>query len=94
MYESAFEPLISQVIGKRIGERTAIMGKAGVEFSLVPMGENVIIRELSNVKYPLKDYHLVQTRPLGISNVMLGEEAVLEVEGCVAVIIVKGENCR
>ncbi len=69
-------------------ERVFITGKAGMEFSLVPTGENVIIRELSNVKYPLKDYHLVQTRPLGISNVMLGEEGVLAVEGCVAVIVV------
>ncbi len=69
-------------------ERTEIAGETGGEFSLVPMGENVIIREMSGVKYPLSDYRLVQTRPLGISNVLLGEKAVLEVEGCVAVIMV------
>ena len=69
-------------------KRFFITGEAGMEFSLIPTGENVIIRELSGVKYPLKDYHLVQTRPLGISNVLLGEKAVLDVEGCVAVVIV------
>ncbi len=75
-------------------ERVAIAGEAGGEFSLVPMGENVIIRDLSGVKYPLSNYRLVQARPLGISNVLLKEKAVLEAEGCVAVILVANESLK
>ncbi len=72
-------------------ERTEIAGAPGTEFSLIPTGENVLVRVLSGVKYPLKDYRLVQTRPLGISNVLLGERAVLDVEGCVAVVVVNDD---
>ena len=74
--------------------RAEISGEAGMEFSLIPTGENVKICELSGVKYPLANHRLVQTRPLGISNVLSGEKAVLELEGCVAVIVVNDEKRR
>ena len=45
-------------------------------FAYTPAAE---IRELSGVKYPLKDHTLTSAFPLGVSNEITGEKAVLDV---------------
>lgn len=35
---------------------------------------------IENMKYPLKDYHMTNDFPIGISNEFIGEEAVISVE--------------
>lgn len=56
-------------------------------FSLFSLTDKVFIRELSGVKYPLKNYYLTSGFPLGVSNEITSDIATLEVSGGYVLII-------
>lgn len=58
--------------------------------SIFSLSENCTIRSFSGVKYPLTDYILSRTYPLGVSNEFVSEKAALTIEnGSLLIIISK-----
>ena len=55
--------------------------------SVFALTETVKIKELRGVKYPLKDYEMKQSFPIGVSNEITGEAAFLTVESGLALVI-------
>lgn len=69
-----------------------IRGLKGQELSLIPLSEKAVVTT-EGLYYPLHRGVLPQASPRGISNVFLGEEAVIEVhEGWVLVVLLTGET--
>ncbi|MDO0821660.1 thiamine diphosphokinase [Desulfosporosinus nitroreducens] len=67
--------------------REEIWGASGQELSLISMSEESVVTT-EGLYYPLKKGVLRQDRPRGVSNVFLGEKAVVEVhEGWVMVVM-------
>ena len=60
----------------------------GVYFSVFALTESVGIEYLRGVKYPLEDYRMVQSFPIGVSNEIEGEEAVLRIKDGLALVII------
>lgn len=48
--------------------------------SLLCLGKEAKGVNIENMKYPLKDYHMTNDFPIGISNEFIGQEAVISVE--------------
>ncbi|MFZ0546565.1 MAG: thiamine diphosphokinase [Candidatus Promineifilaceae bacterium] len=63
-----------------VRERTEIVGRPGDTVSLVPLGGDVQIGRTTNLKWKLQAETLRFGPARGISNVMLGERATVEVE--------------
>lgn len=55
--------------------------------SVFALTETVKIKELRGVKYPLRDYEMKQSFPIGVSNEITGEAAFLTVESGLALVI-------
>ena len=55
-------------------------------FSVFALTDKLMIKELSGVKYPLKDYSMTSDFPIGVSNEII-ENAVLEISEGYALII-------
>lgn len=58
--------------------RRSLSGKVGSLLSLLPLGD-AKIRTLEGLFYPLQDYEMRCDYPIGVSNVFVEEEAVVEV---------------
>ncbi len=56
--------------------------------SLFSYGESLGIIDWSGVKYPLHEVELTNGFPLGVSNEIIGENAVLELRSGVALVII------
>ena len=56
-------------------------------FSVFAVTETVKIKRLSGVKYPLEDYEMRRSFPIGVSNEITGESAVLDIESGLALVI-------
>ena len=56
-----------------IDEEIIIEGKAGDTISVIPIKGDAEGVTLKNLEYPLTDYHMKYSIPLGISNVMKGD---------------------
>lgn len=70
--------------------REEISGSQGQELSLIPLSGRALV-STEGLGYPLKQGFLLQESPRGISNVFLGEKAVIEVhEGWVLVVLLAG----
>ncbi|MFZ3130560.1 MAG: thiamine diphosphokinase [Desulfosporosinus sp.] len=68
--------------------RECIRRSLGQEISLIPLSERAVVTT-EGLHYPLTQGVLWQDSPRGISNVFLGEEAVIEVhEGWVMVVLI------
>jgi thiamine pyrophosphokinase len=63
-----------------VKDRTEIMGSEGDLVSLIPLGGEVKIKQTTGLKWVLRDEALHFGPARGISNVMLSETAVVEVE--------------
>lgn len=71
-----------------------IRGEKGQELSLVPISEYAIVRT-EGLYYPLNKETLRQDSPRGISNVFLGEDALVDVsEGIVLAVLLDIKNRR
>jgi len=57
-----------------------ILGKEGQIVSLLPWKGDTHIRSTRGLKYPLRDYTLELDFPLGVSNILVAPEAVIEIE--------------
>lgn len=69
--------------------REEIGGFSGQELSLISLSEKSVV-STEGLYYPLRKGVLLQSRPRGISNVFLGEKAVVEIhEGWVLLVIVR-----
>lgn len=67
-----------------------IRGSLGQEISLIALSEKAIVTT-EGLYYPLQNGVLLQDSPRGVSNVFLGEEAVIQVhEGWVMVVLPTG----
>lgn len=67
--------------------REEIKGRAGQELSLIPITEKVRVTT-EGLYYPLHEDVILQDSPRGISNVFLGEQAVVQVhEGIVMLVL-------
>lgn len=67
--------------------REEIQGAEGQEVSLIPLSDRAVV-STTGLYYPLEHGVLLQDSPRGISNVFLGEKAVVEVhEGHVLVVL-------
>ena len=62
--------------------------KNGVYMSVFALSESVGIDYLRGVKYPLEDYCMVQSFPIGVSNEIVGETAKLRINNGLALIII------
>lgn len=72
-----------------IQRREEIFGSPGQEISLISLSEKSVVTT-EGLYYPLQKGVLLQERPMGVSNVFLGEKAVVEVhEGWVVVVLLK-----
>lgn len=70
--------------------REEIKGVPGQEISLIALSEKAVVTT-EGLYYPLHKGVLLQERPRGISNVFIGEKAVVEVhEGWVMVVLPRG----
>ena len=69
------------------GEVTYRKPKGGMYMSVFALTESVGIEYLRGVKYPLVDYRMVQSFPIGVSNEIIGGQAYLEIESGLALII-------
>lgn len=68
--------------------REEIIGRAGQEISLIPLSESAIV-STAGLYYPLRNERLYQASTRGISNVLVGAKAVVEVhEGWVMAVLV------
>lgn len=56
-------------------------------FSIFALTDNVKIEKLSGVKYPLENYTLTSGFPLGVSNEIVSEKAVLKISDGYALVI-------
>lgn len=61
--------------------------KEGYYFSVFALSESVFIEELSGVKYPLENYLMKQSFPIGVSNEITSEKAVLKIKTGTALIV-------
>jgi len=69
--------------------RGAIKGSIGQEISLIALSEKAVV-STEGLYYPLKNGVLLQDSPRGISNVFVGDEAVVDVHsGFVLVVLLK-----
>jgi thiamine pyrophosphokinase len=79
-----------------VEERTEIVGRPGDLVSLIPLGGDVRIGRMAGLKWQLEDEVLGFGPARGISNVMVGEKAVVEVETgmvvCVHLVGGEGKN--
>lgn len=66
--------------------REELKGRAGQELSLIPVTEKARVTT-EGLYYPLQGGLLLQDSPRGISNVFLGEEAVVEVEEGIVLLV-------
>jgi thiamine pyrophosphokinase len=64
----------------RVGKETVVFGNAGDLISLVPVGTPAEGVTTDGLKFPLRGGTLIPFRTRGISNQMLGERAVINVE--------------
>ena len=62
--------------------------KNGAYMSVFALSESVGIDYLRGVKYPLEDYCMVQSFPIGVSNEIVGETAKLRINNGLALIII------
>lgn len=56
-------------------------------FSVFAITESVTIKSMSGVKYTLENYEMKPSFPIGVSNEITDNEAVIEIESGIAVII-------
>lgn len=61
--------------------------KEGYYFSVFALSESIFIKELSGVKYPLENYTMKQSFPIGVSNEITSEKAVLAIKEGTALIV-------
>ena len=69
------------------GEVTYKKSGEGVYLSVFAMTESVGIEYLRGVKYPLEDYRMVQSFPIGVSNEITDNEAALRIKDGLALVI-------
>ena len=69
------------------GEVTYKCPEGGLYLSVFALTESVGIEYLRGVKYPLEDYRMVQSFPIGVSNEITGSEAFLRIKDGLALVI-------
>ncbi|AFM01588.1 MULTISPECIES: thiamine diphosphokinase [Desulfitobacterium] len=71
-----------------------LIGKKGQKVSVIPVTEKAVVRT-EGLYYPLYQEILYQESPRGISNVFLGEDAIVEVsEGTALIVMLSPDNIR
>ncbi|MDE6784702.1 MAG: thiamine diphosphokinase [Ruminococcus sp.] len=56
-------------------------------FSIFSLTDTAVIRSFSGVKYPLKDYSMTTEYPIGVSNEIIADEAVLSVDSGIILVV-------
>ncbi|MDE5764374.1 MAG: thiamine diphosphokinase [Ruminococcus sp.] len=56
-------------------------------FSIFALTDTAVIGEFSGVKYPLKNYSMTTDYPIGVSNEIISDEAVLRVDSGIILVI-------
>lgn len=69
------------------GERDYLRSDGGKYFSVLAFTDTVQIRSLSGVKYPLENYTMSSSYPIGVSNEITGTSAHLAIDSGVALVI-------
>lgn len=70
-----------------VNEKLKIEGNKGDIISVIPIKGDAIGVTLDNLEYPLENYNMRYSEPLGISNVMLTDSCVISVkEGALLII--------
>lgn len=69
-----------------------VIARKGDTFSVIPMEDGIRISLISGLFYPLDKYLLKTDRTIGISNVMTSDEALIESDGPVLIIITEACN--
>jgi thiamine pyrophosphokinase len=69
------------------GEVTYRKPDGGMYLSVFALTEDVGIEHLRGVKYPLEDYRMVQSFPIGVSNEITDEAALLRIKDGMALVI-------
>lgn len=59
----------------------------GWYFSVFSLTEKLLIESMTGVKYPLKNYTLIQGFPLGVSNEIISDNAVISIKSGLALIV-------
>ncbi|EHL07118.1 thiamine diphosphokinase [Desulfitobacterium hafniense DP7] len=71
-----------------------LTGKKGQKLSVIPITEKAVVRT-EGLYYPLYDEILYRDSPRGISNVFLGEDAIVDVsEGTALIVVLSPDNRR
>lgn len=66
--------------------RETLKGRAGQELSIIPVTEKIRVTT-DGLYYPLHGEFILKESPRGISNVFLGEQAVVQVEEGIALLV-------
>ena len=70
-----------------VNEKIIIGGNKGETISVIPIKGDAEGVTLDNLEYPLKDYYMKYSKPLGISNVMLDTSCSISVKKGILLII-------
>ena len=70
-----------------VNEKIIIGGNKGDTISVIPIKGDAEGVTLDNLEYPLKDYYMKYSKPLGISNVMLDTSCSISVKKGILLII-------
>lgn len=69
------------------GAAEYLRGAQGDYFSVFALTEKVRIRSLTGVKYPLADYDMLRSYPIGVSNEITSDKAVLSIDSGLALVV-------
>lgn len=68
-------------------ERFVLSGNAGDTVSVIPIKGDAKGMTLEKLEYPLDNFDMEYAKPMGISNVMLEDECIIEIKDGAAVIV-------
>lgn len=89
--EAFLEDMENIVLMQTIGTK-AYPRRDGWYFSVFSYSPELGVRELSGVKYPLKNAVISYGFPIGVSNEIIAEQAVLDISGGIALVI-RSKSC-
>lgn len=70
-----------------IDEEISLRGQVGDTISVIPVKGDAYGVTLKNLEYPLENYHMKYSVPIGISNIMLEQECKVKVDSGTLLII-------
>jgi thiamine pyrophosphokinase len=87
LHEHRVELLTEHQRAWLVSGRSEVAGQKGDTISLVPVAGDVLVKETTGLRWPLKNKVLSVGPALGVSNAMTGSKATVEVESGILLLI-------